>query len=42
MRIAVSGSHRTGKSTLIAELAALLPGYSTVDEPYCLDRKSVV
>ena len=36
MRIAVSGSHRTGKSTLIAELAALLPGYSTVDEPYWL------
>ncbi|MBK7048211.1 MAG: AAA family ATPase, partial [bacterium] len=30
------GSHRTGKSTLIAELAALLPDYRTVEEPYFL------
>jgi predicted ATPase len=36
MRIAISGSHRTGKSTLLAELAALLPTYSAVDEPYHL------
>ena len=36
MRIAVSGSHRTGKTTLIEELARALPGYGTVDEPYYL------
>lgn len=36
MRIAVSGSHGTGKSTLLAELAAHLTGYETVDEPYHL------
>jgi len=34
MRIAVSGSHRTGKSTLLADLAERLPGYSTIPEPY--------
>src|SRR5947209_2031934 len=34
MRIAVSGSHRTGKSTLVADLADLLPGYAAVPEPY--------
>ncbi|RKH13496.1 hypothetical protein D7X74_21775 [Corallococcus sp. CA047B] len=34
MRIAVSGTHRVGKSTLIDELADLLPTYVTVDEPY--------
>jgi len=34
MRIAISGSHRTGKSTLLAELSRLLPAYTTVDEPY--------
>jgi predicted ATPase len=36
MRIAISGSHRTGKSTLLAELAELLPNYTTVEEPYHL------
>lgn len=36
MRIAISGSHRTGKSTLLAELAALLPTYASVEEPYHL------
>jgi predicted ATPase len=36
MRIAISGSHRTGKSTLLEELAASLPGYETVEEPYHL------
>jgi predicted ATPase len=36
MRIAFSGTHRTGKSTLVAALAARLPGYATVDEPYHL------
>jgi len=34
MRIAISGSHRTGKSTLLAELSSRLPAYETVDEPY--------
>jgi predicted ATPase len=34
VRIAVSGSHGTGKSTLIAELAGSLPNYVTVEEPY--------
>jgi predicted ATPase len=34
MRIAISGSHRTGKSTLLAELARLLPTYEMIDEPY--------
>lgn len=36
MRIAVSGSHRVGKSTLIARLAEHLPGHALVDEPYAL------
>jgi predicted ATPase len=36
MRVAVSGTHRSGKSTLIEELARLLPAYSVVDEPYHL------
>jgi predicted ATPase len=34
MRIAISGSHRSGKSTLLEELSALLPKYTTVNEPY--------
>ena len=34
MRIALSGSHQTGKSTLLGELAELLPGYAAVGEPY--------
>lgn len=34
MRIAVSGSHATGKSTLVAELAHLLPGAAMVEEAY--------
>jgi hypothetical protein len=36
LRIAISGSHATGKSTLLRELASLLPHYQTVDEPYDL------
>lgn len=36
MRIAFSGAHRVGKSTLIEALAARLPGYRTYDEPYHL------
>lgn len=36
MRIAFSGAHRTGKSTLLELLADALPGHATVDEPYYL------
>jgi predicted ATPase len=36
MRIAFSGTHRSGKSTLLRHVADLLPGYATVDEPYHL------
>lgn len=36
MRIAVSGAHRTGKTSLVAELVAALPAFSTVAEPYYL------
>jgi hypothetical protein len=34
MRIAISGSHSTGKSTLVEMLSRALPKYRTVDEPY--------
>lgn len=34
MRIAVAGAHRTGKTTLIDELATSLAGYEVIDEPY--------
>ena len=36
MRIAISGTHHSGKSTLVEELSAVLPGYLTVEEPYSL------
>lgn len=36
MRIAVSGAHRTGKTTLIEELSRALPTHRVVDEPYYL------
>jgi energy-coupling factor transporter ATP-binding protein EcfA2 len=36
VRIAFSGSHRVGKSTLVELLAGALPHYTTVDEPYYL------
>ena len=36
MRIAVSGAHRTGKTTLVEELCRVLPAYVAVDEPYHL------
>lgn len=36
MRIAISGSHRTGKSTLVEALADALPKYRSVEEPYYL------
>ena len=34
MRIAFTGSHRTGKTTLLEAVADELPAYATVDEPY--------
>jgi predicted ATPase len=34
VRIAISGTHRSGKTTLLEELSAALPKYATVDEPY--------
>jgi len=36
MRIAVSGTHRTGKSTLVQDLVDCLPGFEAIDEPYLL------
>jgi hypothetical protein len=36
MRIAVSGAHRTGKTSLVEELGRCLPRYSVTDEPYNL------
>lgn len=36
MRIAISGTHRSGKSTLVEKLSDALPEYSIVDEPYYL------
>jgi len=36
MKIAVSGAHRTGKTTLVEELCRALPAYIAVDEPYHL------
>jgi predicted ATPase len=36
MRIAFSGTHRVGKSTLLQSVAERLPRYATVDEPYFL------
>jgi len=36
MRIAISGTHFSGKSTLIEALSEELPQYTTVDEPYYL------
>ena len=34
MRIAVSGTHGTGKTTLVDALSPHLPGYTVIDEPY--------
>ena len=36
MRIAVSGAHRTGKTTLVEELSRALPNFGVMDEPYHL------
>jgi predicted ATPase len=34
MRIAISGTHGTGKTSLVEELSRHLPEYECVDEPY--------
>lgn len=34
MRLAVIGTHGVGKTTLIGDLSAALPGYESVQEPY--------
>ena len=36
MRIGISGTHGTGKTTLAEALCARLPGHVTADEPYRL------
>jgi hypothetical protein len=36
VRIAFSGSHRVGKTTLVERVAERLPAYETVEEPYYL------
>jgi hypothetical protein len=36
MRIAISGTHYSGKSTLVDALSEALPQYTTVEEPYHL------
>jgi predicted ATPase len=36
MRIAFSGSHRVGKSTLLEAISAAMPRYTSVEEPYHL------
>ena len=36
MRVGVSGTHGTGKTTLAEALCAHLPGHVVADEPYCL------
>lgn len=36
MRIAISGTHSVGKSTLVEDLSHALPEHLTVDEPYHL------
>jgi predicted ATPase len=36
MRIGISGTHGTGKTTLAEALCARLPGHLTADEPYYL------
>lgn len=36
MRIAFSGAHRTGKTSLVEALGTLLPSYAVAEEPYRL------
>ena len=34
MKIAISGAHQTGKTSLAEELCMALPGYALLPEPY--------
>ena len=34
LRIALTGAHATGKTTIAAELARAIPGYRVIEEPY--------
>jgi nicotinamide riboside kinase len=34
MRVAFAGTHRTGKTTLVDAVAALLPAHEAIEEPY--------
>jgi predicted ATPase len=34
MRVAFSGTHRAGKTTLLEAVAELMPGYAVIEEPY--------
>ena len=36
MRVGITGTHGTGKTTLAGALCARLPGHVMVDEPYYL------
>jgi predicted ATPase len=36
MRIAISGTHFSGKSTLVVALSEILPQYTAIEEPYYL------
>jgi len=36
MRIAISGTHFSGKTTLVEALSEVLPQYATIEEPYHL------
>lgn len=36
MRIAVTGTHGSGKTTLVEDFVAAMPGYESVPEPYWL------
>jgi predicted ATPase len=40
VRVAFSGAHRTGKTTLVAALSERLPAYVVVDEPYRILEES--
>jgi hypothetical protein len=39
VRIAFSGSHRVGKSTLLERVADVVGGHTTIDEPYHLEAQ---
>jgi len=34
VRVAFSGTHRTGKTTLVEAVSGLVPGYQVIEEPY--------